>query len=448
MSVLKSKISKEDLEKYNGLYRGLEVATSGPLSAIRKISWEQLQELGFPHDSDESWKYTRPSELIGESLGLSENQSSLEPWNKLMEKHLGSSSDAVRIVFVSGKYRKDLSSQNELVQGLRIESFRNALADPKNTLAALLENGVEQENGAFAALNGALLEDGAWIHLSKDCISARAIELVFLSGGEDDKVISNPRTVIQMEEGSRAEIREIYLSAQGKACFTNAVSHVYLGQASHLDHLRLQMEDINSKHMSSLCIQQGRDSFYGSSNIGIGAALARTDLRINLNGKGSECILNGLFLGKGNQHADLQTQVSHGAPRSTSRQFFKIILDDKSTGVFNGRILVLQEAQKTVASQENRNLLLSKAARINTKPQLEIYADDVKCNHGDTVGALDENALYYLKSRGLAQSEAKKILTQAFAQDILDLIPEGSFRSTVEAKVGKWFESRMIKSSK
>lgn len=431
------------LEKYDGLYKGMASRKHGSTVSLREKSWERFRELGFPRDGDESWKYTKPSKLAAESLKLSQEDTPLAFWKELIDKHMSPPSETYRIVFANAQYIPELSSLKGLAQGLIVQSLWDAIAENKSPISSLWADGAGQEDRALTALNGALFDNGAWIHLSQGCKCDKAVEVVFLSGGQAPGLMSNPRIVIQMDEGSRAEIQEIYVGGQENHYFTNAVSQVYLGQGSHLDHLRLQIESGDAQHISSLAIHQARNSFYGSHNIGIGAALARTDLVINLEGPGAECELNGLSLGQGSQHGDIQTQVRHAAPHGTSRQFFKIILDDKSTGVFNGGILVLREGQKTVASQENRNLLLSKSARINTKPQLEIFADDVKCNHGDTVGSLDENAIFYLRSRGLRRSEAKKILIQAFAQDAFDSIPKGSFRSLVEFKIKKWFESRV-----
>jgi Fe-S cluster assembly protein SufD len=243
--------------------------------------------------------------------------------------------------------------------------------------------------------------------------------LIFISTGKDEPVVSHPRNLIVVGNGSQATIIESYVTLDRGVYFTNNVTEVFAGPNSFIDFYKLQRESEEAFHVDTLRVLQERDSSFSSQSIALGGALVRNNIDVTLRGEGAECTLNGLYVTKGRQHVDNHTMIDHAKSHCSSRQLYKGILDDQSTGVFNGKILVRKDAQKTNAKQTNKNLLLSKEALVNTKPELEIFADDVKCTHGATIGQLDEEAMFYLRSRGIDEAAARVLLTYAFANDLL-----------------------------
>jgi Fe-S cluster assembly protein SufD len=261
------------------------------------------------------------------------------------------------------------------------------------------------------------------------------IHLLFVSTAHGKPTLSQPRNLIVLGVGSQATVIETWAGLSDEVYFTNAVTEVVLGDNARLDHYKLQGEAAGAFHIALTQVQQGRDSRFNSHSVALGAALARNDLRALFASQGSECTLNGLYMATGKQHLDNRTLIDHQSPRCTSRELYKGVLDGQSRGVFSGRVLVRHDAQKTDASQTNKNLLLSDEAVVDTKPQLEIFADDVKCAHGAAVGQLDEDALFYLRSRGIDQEAAKGLLTYAFASEMVNLIPLAPLRERVRELV-------------
>jgi len=261
------------------------------------------------------------------------------------------------------------------------------------------------------------------------------IHLLFVSSAPGNATLSQPRNLIVLGAGSQATVVETYAGLSDEVYFTNVVTEIVLGDNASLDHYKLQEEGARAFHIALTQVHHGRESRFTSHSIALGAALARNDVRALFATEGSECTLNGLYMATGKQHLDNRTLIDHQSPRCTSRELYKGVLDGQSRGVFSGRVLVRHDAQKTDASQTNKNLLLSDEALVDTKPQLEIFADDVKCAHGAAVGQLDEDALFYLRSRGIGQEAAKSLLTYAFASEMVNLIPLAPLRSRVRELV-------------
>jgi Fe-S cluster assembly protein SufD len=261
------------------------------------------------------------------------------------------------------------------------------------------------------------------------------IHLLFISTGQRKPTLSQPRNLIVLGVGSQATLVETYAGLSDEVYFTNAVTEVVLGDGARLDHYKLQEESARALHIALTQVHHGRDSRFTSHSVALGAELARNEVRALLASEGSECTLNGLYMATGKQHLDNRTLIDHQSPRCTSRELYKGVLDGQSRGVFSGRVLVRHDAQTTDASQTNKNLLLSDEALVDTKPQLEIFADDVKCAHGAAVGQLDEDALFYLRSRGIGQESAKSLLTYAFASEMVNLIPLAPLRARVRELV-------------
>ncbi|NUQ50046.1 MAG: Fe-S cluster assembly protein SufD, partial [Phycisphaerae bacterium] len=281
---------------------------------------------------------------------------------------------------------------------------------------------VDYEDRSPAALNTALFRDGAFVHVGRGRVLERPIELVFVSTGDGGPSACFPRNLVIAEEGAQATIVERYVGLGEVATFTSTVTELIAGDGAVVDHYRIQAEPGHAFHYSLNRVQTGRSANVRSGTFTFGGRLVRNDAHATLEGEGGDCTLNGLFVTRGQQHVDSHLRVEHAAPRCHSWEYYKGILDERSSGVFTGRIYVHPGAQKTDAKQTNKNLLLSREARIDTKPQLEIFADDVKCTHGATIGQLDADAVFYLRSRGIAEAAARSLLVYAFAAESLDAI--------------------------
>jgi Fe-S cluster assembly protein SufD len=287
-------------------------------------------------------------------------------------------------------------------------------------------------DNVFVALNSAFLQEGAVILIPDGCIVEKPIELMFVSTAQT-KAHHHPRVLIVTGKGSIANIVENYTGLNTGIYFSNAVTEIVLGQGSVMEHYKIQRESEQAFHIANTRVHQHRDSSYGSLSMTLGAELSRNELNVLLAGEGASCELNGLYLVGGIQHVDNQTNIDHAQPHSTSQELYKGILSGKSHAVFNGKIIVRKDAQRTDARQINKNLLLSDGARVNTKPQLEILADDVKCNHGATIGHLDEEAMFYLKSRGMSEPKAQRLLMYGFINDVLIRLKKESIREKINS---------------
>jgi Fe-S cluster assembly protein SufD len=335
---------------------------------------------------------------------------------------------AVRIVFVNGRF-EPRCSRLTAVEGLTVEPL-SAGRGPEGRIgrvAPLVDH-------PFVALNGALFDDGAAISVADGADVRTPVHLVFVTTTARDGSVpmTNPRVVISAGTNSRLTLVESYSGDDGAAYFTNSVAEIELADGASLDHYRLQHESAAAYHIAALFVRQNRDSSYRSHSFQTGGALARTEISVALDGEGANAFLDGLYLTDGTRHVDNQTRVDHLKPHTTSTELYKGILDDRSRGVFDGRVIVHKDAQKTSAAQSNRNLILSRDAVIDTKPQLEIFADDVKCTHGSTVGQIDDNALFYLRSRGIPLAQARNIMTYAFASEIVERCSLEEVRSQLQ----------------
>jgi Fe-S cluster assembly protein SufD len=338
------------------------------------------------------------------------------------------------LVFVNGEFSENLSSYAGLGGKVRVSSLaiaiRSGVGRPERHIGKI----AAFDNHAFTALNTAFIRDGAFIELQPDAVVDQPIHLIFVSEGQGES-ISHPRNLIVAAQNSRATIIESYICIRDTPYFTNAVTEISLGEGARVDHYKIQRESEKSFHVGTTQIRQARDSQLHSFSFAVGGSLARTNIYTTLDGNAATCTLNGLYLADGAQHIDNQTSIEHIAPNCPSHEIYKGVLDGRSHGVFNGKVYVHPEAQKTDGKQSNNNLLLSPTARVDTKPQLEIFADDVKCTHGATVGRLDELAMFYLNSRGIGAETARTLLTYAFAADVLETIELEPMKSELERMV-------------
>lgn len=388
------------------------------LASIRKAAISRFDEVGFPTTRHEEWKYTNVAPLAKVRFQPAAQVSDRLPADRVEQMSFGEPSCA-RLVFVNGRYSERLSSVRSLPEGVKAGSLSAKLASEANDLEPHLGRYADYHEHAFVALNTAFMEDGAYVDVPKGVAMPEPIYLLFVSTTQKEPEVSYPRNLIVVGEGSQLAVVEGYFALEKGIYFTNAVTEVVAGSNAVIDHYKLGSESDRAFHVATQQAYLGRSSNLSSHSISMGGALVRNDVNATLEGEGAECTLNGLYVVTGQQHVDNHTRIDHVKPLCSSRELYKGILDGKARGVFNGKIYVHKNAQRTDAQQANKNLLLSKDAWINTKPQLEIYADDVKCTHGSTIGQLDQNAIFYLRSRGIDLEAARSLLTQAFASDMV-----------------------------
>jgi len=409
--------------------------SGGRIGLLRRSAFARFAELGLPTTQDEDWKYTSlaPLTQIQFAAPTQGKLPTLEQLDHLAGRSRGD--DGIRLVFIDGRYCPELSSRGTRTGGAFIGGLGTAHAERPELVEQDLARHADYQRNALTALNTAFIEDGAFIHLPAGTVLQAPIHLLFVSSASGNATLSQPRNLIVLGAGSQATVVETWAGLSDEVYFTNAVTEVVLGDNARLDHCKLQEESERAFHIALTQVHHGRDSRFSSHSVALGAALARNDVRALFAGEGSECTLNGLYMATGKQHLDNRTLIDHQSPRCTSRELYKGVLDGHSRGVFSGRVLVRHGAQKTDASQTNKNLLLSDDALVDTKPQLEIFADDVKCAHGAAVGQLDEDALFYLRSRGISQEAAKSLLSYAFASEMVNLIPLAPVRARVRELV-------------
>lgn len=404
------------------------------LRALRTDAMTRFEELGFPTPGDEMWKYTNPAPIANTAWNLAppvddalspDRRQSSGPW-KLPAGN--------QLVFVNGHYRPDLSTLPAAGGRARVMGLAEALRGGFPGLDSQLGQHASWTTEPFVAWNTAFFEGGALIHLGDGAVESHPIHLVFLSEEAREPSVSHPRTLILAGKGAQGTIVETYIGS-GRY-LTNAVTEIVAGDGSVIEHYKVQLESVSGHHVHTLQVRQERASNFTSHNLALGGAIARTDLNVLLAAVGGECTLNGLFVGNGNQHLDNHTLIDHASPQCSSRELYKGILDGKSRGVFHGKIIVRPDAQKTDAMQTNRNMLLSRDALVNSTPALEIRADDVKCRHGSTIGQIDQGALFYLRSRGISEEDARALLIYAFAADVAGRIRIPEIREGVEGFLG------------
>jgi Fe-S cluster assembly protein SufD len=382
---------------------------------------------GFPTTRNEEWKYTDPAPManiiLADEFGAGEEKEvqGIEPF-------LFDAETCCRLVFVNGEYSEELSCVCDVPPGMIAQPISQVLRERPELLEEHLAQCADNEASPFTALNTALFGDGAFVKIEDEAICERPLQILFVATAQNGPHATMPRTLIIAGASSEATIAESYVSPHSDVYLRNAVTEVVLAPNAKVDHYKQQMESANAFHVATMQVQAARDSKFFSHAFAFGGRIARSDANAVMQGENCEVTLNGLYLGRGEQLIDNHTVMDHAMPHCRSYESYSGILDGKSRGVFNGKIFVRLDAQKTDAKQSNRALLLSDEAEIDTKPQLEIFADDVKCTHGATVGQLDENALFYLRARGIAEADARDILIGAFASEILNNVQVEALR--------------------
>jgi Fe-S cluster assembly protein SufD len=397
------------------------------LKDLRGSAITRFQSLGFPNMKQEAWRFTSVAPIAEGSFEQAKPPARIPTLDEIRPFLLLEAGP--RLVFVDGFFQRSLSTP--LFDD--VQSLAHVVTHRQDLVRQHLGKYVASDDRPFSALNTAFVNDGAFVHVPAKATIAEPIQLLFLASGKP--VVTHPRNLVVLEREARASIVETYASLGEGSYWTNTVTEIAVGEAARVDYHRVQRESPSAYHVAATQTHQGRDSTVNVHAVAFGAALARHDIGAVMAGPGGTLILNGLYLLAGKQHADHHTTIDHAADHCQSHEYFNGVLDDKSRGVFTGRIIVRPGAQKTDSKQTNNNLLLSTDAHADSQPQLEIYADDVKCTHGSTVGPLDPRALFYLCSRGIGEHDARRLLTYGFAAEILGRMDVAPLRAQLDGIV-------------
>jgi Fe-S cluster assembly protein SufD len=426
----------EKLDSYRESFQELEQRSANGtprwLHRLREDAFSRFEEAGFPTIRMEDWRFTNVSAIAQTPFRLARN--GRQDFSKAM-KQFTIEGTCCQLVFVNAHFAPELSAVSSLPDGLFVTSLAEELKRNPSAIEAHLGLYLDTRRDAFCALNTAFLEDGAYVHVARDIASEKPIHLLYLSVDGEGPSMTYPRNLIVADEGSLAVVIEEYASLGREPVFCNSATELVAAEGAIVSHYRIEREHNHAFSVSTLRTEQQRSTNVRSHSVLLGGGLVRNNVHPVLSGEGGECLINGLFIGSGRQHLDNYMLVDHASPHCSSRQFYNGILEHQAHGVFHGRIVVRKDAQKTDAKQTNRNLILSDSAQIDTKPQLEIFADDVKCTHGATIGQIEENALFYLRSRGIDERSARQLMLMAFAGECLERMGSDPARTYVEKLV-------------
>ena len=403
------------------------------LKARRRDAAEVLQRVGFPTRRMEEWKYTDVRPLLEQGFTFQPVTSSVAD-NALVSAARTAGLDCHELVFINGKFSQQHSRLVNVPDGIVISPLSEVMADGDTRIEDIINKHLDIGKNGFTALNVAILEEGSVLKVPDNARLDKPLNLVYLTAGNETSAC-NLRNLVVIGRNASASLIETYYGKGETDCFTNTLTEIHLDEGASLQHYRLQQEGEGTYHVGYQHVYQDRDSRYESHAVSLGGRLARTDLEVSLAGNGASCELNGLYMAHNKQHIDNHTRVDHLVPHTACTENYRGVLNGQSRGVFNGKIVVHKDAQKADAHLSNANLLLSSEAEVDTKPELEIYADDVKCSHGATVGQLDEKMLFYLRSRAIAEDVARSLLTYAFAEDVVKDIPFPQVLKRIEDSV-------------
>ena len=403
------------------------------LQDLRERAAARFTALGFPTVRDEEWRFTNVAPIAAAEFKLAGTEPAM-----ITEADLAGYlySDAEhRLVVVNGAFSRALSRVEGLPAGVLVGSLAAAVTEQPEIVQRYLGQLADFATRAFTALNTALAADGAFVYIPDGVVLEKPLHLLYVSTNGDAPIMTSARSLIVAGDRTQARIVETFTGARGAAYFTNAVTELVAGENAVIDHYKVQEESFEAFHVAAMHVHAARGANVSSHSFSLGGKLVRNDVNALLDGDGAECTLNGLYLADGDRLVDNHTMIDHAKPHCPSHEVYKGILGGKARAVFNGKIVVRQDAQKTDAKQTNRALLLSDNASINTKPQLEIFADDVKCTHGAAIGQLDDDAIFYLRARGLTFFEARDMLIHAFAGQILDRVKIDSLKQALEGEL-------------
>ncbi len=433
-----TKVKNEQLAGYLEQYKSLENGAGGPewLRPVREAAKQRWSALGFPTARDEDWKFTNLAPLAKRSFSRAEGGAPVTLDD--LAPFVFRGQESARLVFVNGRYVPELSDSCAQPGGVLACSLKDSLELQPELVKLHLAKHLDYEGDFFAALNTAFLEDGGFVYVPDRVTVERPVHLIYASTETSSPAVTHPRNLIVVGEAAEGAVVEEYVSLGGNEYFTNAMTEIVAGAGSVLEHYRVQRESRAAFNIGTVRVQQARSSHVACHGVQLGGALVRNNVHPVLAGAGADCLINGVFLPSGSQHMDNFMLVEHASPHCGSRQFYNGVLNEKSSGVFSGRIIVHKDAQKTDAKQTNRNLLLSDDANMDSKPQLEIYADDVKCTHGATIGQLDDDEIFYLRSRGVPEQTARTLLLFGFAAENLERMRQKPIREYVESLITDW----------
>jgi Fe-S cluster assembly protein SufD len=402
------------------------------LQKLRDDARRRFSAEGYPTTHNEEWKYTNVSPLT--KVRFQPGEYKLDGSIIASAAKLTAPIEAASVVFINGHYCGELSSSEVLPRGVKAGSLREALQEGDKEVTKHFGRATAGARPIFTDLNTASFHDGAFVSVPDGVVLEKPIHLVFLSVAEDKPTASLPRNLIVAGSQSQFSLIETYAGADDRQYFTNAVTEIVARENAVVHHHKVQREGIQAFHIANFVVEQARNSTVTCHSLSFGGALVRNDATLILS-EGAEGTLNGLYVADGKQHVDNHTVIHHAKPHAASHELYKGVLNGRSSAVFNGKVIVAKDAQKTDAKQTNRNLVLSADAVINTKPELQIYADDVRCTHGATIGQLEENALFYLRSRGIGQDHARRLLIHAFAREIIDRIQLKDLRAVLDEEL-------------
>ncbi len=427
---------------YLSLFRDFENRLNGeksrPVHKIRRAAIDKFAELDFPNLHQEDWRFTDISPILKHTFSYAAGKESPTPSPKDISRFLFGGMRAHTMVFVNGFHSAALSKSLPLQKGVVIAGLAEAMKSDEGQISGHISKYLDAGADAFTALNTAFTLDGAYINVPDGVVVEDPVHILFLSTG-DAQTISQPRNLIITGSNSQVRIVEHYASLRSGVYFTNSVTEVKVGKNSFVDAVKVQAENIESYHVATTVASIDADGNYASHALSNGSKIYRHNVNVTLEGEGGNTTLEGLYLTAGDQLSDTHSMIDHASPHCTSGEHYKGILDGRSRAVFNGKIMVRKDAQKTNSYQENRNIILSNEAKVDTKPQLEIFADDVKCSHGATVGQLSKESMFYLRSRGIGEEQARMILIYAFANDVLKNIKEDAVRTELEGVLASRF---------
>jgi Fe-S cluster assembly protein SufD len=422
-------VKEQYLADFDAFERNGAAQSPSWLRSLRQASIARFAELGFPTVREEAWRYTSVAPVLERAFRPTGGETSHGLERDVLAPFMLGPADWSRLVFVNGRFSAKRSSVRPLPGGARFVSLAEALVTEAGLLEPHLGRHADSEHDGFTALNTAFARDGAFVSLPAGGRLPDPIHLVFVGASD---ALAQPRILVVAGPASEATIIEHYVGLSDQAYLTNAVTEIVAGEGAVIHHYILQEESERAFHVGTLQIDQDRDSTFRACSAAMGGRLVRNNLGVRLRAEGGTCALDGLYVVTGRQHVDNHVTVDHAAPRCASQQLYKGILDGRSRAVFNGRILVRRDAQKTDANQTNKSLLLSEGPEVYSKPQLEIFADDVRCTHGAAEGQLAEEAIFYLKSRGLGEAAARTLLTYGFAREVIDRIAVEPVRARLD----------------
>ena len=425
------------LTQFDEFEKSLNGEKSSDFHKVRKEAISKFAELAFPTQKDEEWKYTNISPLLKYNFSPVPFKANVS--SEVIRKFLFDKMEHSLIVFVNGVFSPELSKLIDIPKSVDIGSLAEAIKNNNPIAKKHLGKYAENENYFFTTLSSAFTKDGAFIYVPDGKVVEDPIHIIFVTKSENERILTQPRNLFVAGKNSEVTIIEHYVSDEESVYFTNSVTEIVADENANVDHIKLQEESKKAFHIARMEVDQERSSNFSSHLISHGAEISRNDFNARFNDDGGECMLNGLFMIDGEQLFDSHTMIDHAKPYCNSHEHYKGILQDKSKGVFNGKVMVRRDAQKTNAFQENNTILLSNDAVMNTKPQLEIFADDVKCSHGATIGKLNDEAKFYLKSRGIGEESATAILIHAFASDVITSIKIPALRDYLEEIISKRF---------